>query len=86
MGCYISEAHLRFRKIDAANREAIDWLSQIDHTVYHQEACKEHLEMTGEWIFEYPDFVSWRQAESALLWLCGPGKVIYWKLIFLEWL
>ena len=59
--------------IGATLRRAIEWLSDFDHTVYHQEACKERMETTGEWVLDRSDFLSWKKSGNGFLWIYGPG-------------
>ncbi|KAF8850847.1 hypothetical protein BDZ45DRAFT_538316, partial [Acephala macrosclerotiorum] len=50
------------------------WLSPVDQSVNHQQACEQRLPGTGHWLLEDQRFVQWKESPGSLLWLHGiPG-------------
>lgn len=71
------EMQMRYDTLDEDARMAVyHWLSTIPYTQHHQNARKDRLYDSGNWIFAHPQFQSWVSVSySTILWIHGiPGS------------
>jgi hypothetical protein len=56
------------------HREILEFLSPVNHVVYHEAARKLQQEGTGRWFLDGESFQRWLSAEKSFLWVHGIGK------------
>ena len=60
------------------------WISPLDFRAKHHDVLSRHHPGTGEWIFDSPEYISWRHGHSKLLWctgIPGAGKTVLASVI-----
>ena len=68
-------ADLQFQQNDALRHEILRWLSPVDPSENHNDACSKHEPGTGAWLIESDIFQSWLGEQDEVLWLHGiPGS------------
>ena len=67
--------NLQLQQNEALRHEIFKWLSPIDPSENHNDACSKHEPSTGGWLIESKAFQSWIDDEDEVLWLHGiPGS------------
>ena len=67
--------HLQLQQNDALRHEILKWLSSVDPSENHNDACNKHEPSTGGWLIESEILQSWLRKEDEVLWLHGiPGS------------
>ncbi|KAH8432427.1 uncharacterized protein LDX57_010063 [Aspergillus melleus] len=66
---------LQRRSEGQEEKNILNWLSPISHSGHHQRLRTDRLPVSGLWVFDQPEYVTWRTSNrSSLLWLHGyPG-------------
>ena len=62
-------------------RDLLAWLSTSDPSTYLDQAWQKHVEGTGEWVLDHPEFQAWTQGHRRTLLLhgvTGSGKTFLW--------
>lgn len=60
------------------------WLSPLDFRAKHHDVLSNHHPGTGQWLFEMPEFISWRYRDSKAMWctgIPGAGKTILASIV-----
>lgn len=60
-------------------REILDWLSDHQYDAQYRRGCQLHCLNTCTWLLHEPEFQSWMQKRSSLLWMhgqAGSGKTV----------
>lgn len=60
-------------------REILDWLSDHQYDAQYRRGCQLHCLDTCTWLLNEPEFQSWMQKRSSLLWMhgqAGSGKTV----------
>lgn len=60
------------------------WLSSLNFKAKHQDVLSNHHPGTGQWIFDTPEFISWRYGNSKAIWctgIPGAGKTILASIV-----
>jgi Cdc6-like AAA superfamily ATPase len=59
---------------DIEFNRTLDWLVTTDPSSNHNNACQLHEPHTGKWLTNSPEYASWKDCTTRLLWLHGiPG-------------
>ena len=66
---------MQHQQNDALRYEILRWLSPVDPSENHNDACAKHEPDTGGWLIESDNFGSWLNQDDEVLWLYGiPGS------------
>jgi hypothetical protein len=71
--------HIRLKLVliqpaDIEFSRTLDWLVTTDPSSNHNNACRLHEPHTGKWLTNSPEYASWKDCITRLLWLHGiPG-------------
>ncbi|KAK5048507.1 hypothetical protein LTR84_005597 [Exophiala bonariae] len=77
----VSDLSADFRTNQALQerREILDWLSDHQYDAQYRRGCQLHCLDTCTWLLHEPEFQSWMQKRSSLLWMhgqAGSGKTV----------
>lgn len=78
---HVAELHDHLSK--STRMRILRWLSHARPKQHHQTEANAHLEGSGTWLFNHPEFANWREGSHAsILWLhglpgCGKTKLVY---------
>lgn len=78
---HVAELHDHLSK--STRMRILRWLSHARPKQHHQTEANAHLEGSGTWLFNHPEFAKWREgSHSSILWLhglpgCGKTKLVY---------
>ena len=60
------------------------WLSPLKFKAKHRDVLSKHHSGTGQWLFDTPEFISWRHGDSKAMWctgIPGAGKTILASIV-----
>ncbi|EUC44369.1 hypothetical protein COCMIDRAFT_98297, partial [Bipolaris oryzae ATCC 44560] len=64
--------------------QLVQWLEPLDFSTYHRDACEQHFQNSGSWLFNHNQFKRWLGPSQNFLWIYGSpgcGKTVLSSLI-----
>ncbi|KAI0918812.1 hypothetical protein AcV7_006938 [Taiwanofungus camphoratus] len=53
------------------HHKILNWLTQLDHSVHHNEVNAKQQRDTGNWFLDIDEYKSWQKTSNSILWLHG---------------
>ena len=72
------------RDTDQDRLKILAWLSPLNFKAKHHDVLSNHHPGTGQWLFDTPEFISWRCGDSKAMWcngIPGAGKTILASIV-----
>ncbi|KAL8792011.1 MAG: hypothetical protein Q9195_005352 [Heterodermia aff. obscurata] len=69
---------------DQDRMTVLTWLSPLNFKAKHHDVLSKHHPGTGQWLFDTPEFISWRNGDSKAMWctgIPGAGKTILASIV-----